>query len=118
MTQAVREKLRTLIERIAAASADSHWNEFAGAWLDGRLMRGEFVDYCTGQPATPAIFVFDCKVAAVAASSDRHVYPSARMREYAACAVKYLEAGDLVTAERFARKAADALRQLPPKTAR
>lgn len=114
----MREKLRILIERLARSTDDSRWAEFAQAWLDGRLMRGEFIDYCTGEPATPDIFLFDCKVASTIASSDRHAYPAARMREYAATAVKYFEAGDAITAERFARKAADAFRQLTPKAAR
>lgn len=113
----MRERLRALIARLMESSNDPHWSEFAAAWLDGRLMRGEFIDYCSGGIATPEIFVFDCKVAATLAASDRHAYPAARMREYAACAIRDFETGDIATAERFARMAADAFRQLTAKTA-
>lgn len=114
----MREKLQTLVERIMEISVNSHWSEFAAAWIDGRLARGAFIDYCTGQPATPDIFVFDCKVASTTAASDLHAYLAARMREDAACAIKYFEAGDTAKAESFASKAASAFRQMTAKTAR
>ena len=103
-TKNVRAIVRTTIERLLAVSDDPRWSEYASAWIDGRLSASVFIDYITGEPATPGTFLLDCKVASITAAcpQDKERYHQARINEHPATAVFYLEQSNTERALFFA----------------
>lgn len=105
MQEDLRSRVRSMVEYCAARATDDLWLAYARAWLDGSLMAGRHIDYITGHPATPRIFVTDCLVASCHAAKsvkgrdDEMIYERARLLEDVAWAVRFLEEGEDVPAE-------------------
>lgn len=95
--------LRALLPRLIALRRDDDWVLYARAWLDGSMMRGEFIDPVTARPATPINFVHEsCSGLGWKGYAKRpDLYERARSYEHVAWAVVFYEGGEYERALKF-----------------